>query len=256
MLVYVVIPVFNEAENVEGLVRELSALDLDHHLVVDFVDDSHNTDTVDAIKKAQQDFPSLDINYYHRSGGDRTHGLAGAVIAGMHRAISANASHMVVMDGDGQHPPSVIPAMLSKITYGNHLVVASRYAPGGSREGLDGPYRQLISRSATWVAKFLFPIRLRSVSDPMTGLFVVQIDSIETENIQATGFKILLEILLRSPKIQIAEVPVVFRNRAHGDSKASTARGVEYLLQLTRLRLTNMKQAATQQGVEFEQVAR
>jgi dolichol-phosphate mannosyltransferase len=252
MSVYVVLPVVDEAENVEKLVQEFSYLKLDQELVICYIDDSDNNLTVEAIKKAQAANPSLNINVYHRTGDDCKNGLAGAVTAGMQLAIQANANNVVVMDGDGQHPPSVIPAMLREIDSGNDLVVASRYAPGGSHEGLDGTYRQFVSMAAIQVAKLLFPTQLRKVTDPMTGLFTIRVSRIDIRGIETNGFKILLEILLKTPGIQIAEVPVIFRNRLHGDSKASVARGIEYLLQLGRLRRTINTQFKQKEVVGYE----
>jgi dolichol-phosphate mannosyltransferase len=240
--VRVVIPVFDEADNVRDLVEEIASIpSLPLKLHVDFVDDSHNDRTVKAIESARNQFPLVTITYLHRTGADRTNGLAGAVTAGMRRALTAGHEYVLVMDGDGQHPPAVIPSMLSRLRPDTDLVVASRYIPGGSHEGLDGNYRRFISRAATWIARLLFPIRLRKVTDPMTGLFVVRASSINPDRFEATGFKILLEMILRTPELRPAEVPVIFRLRNAGDSKAAAARGVEYLNQLVRLRLGSLR---------------
>lgn len=241
MKVHVVIPVFGEAENVAGLLAEIDALppELRAELVVDFIDDSRDDATVAAVRASAPAHPDLDVRCLHRTGVDRTGGLAGAVLVGMGRARADGADAVLVMDGDGQHPPSTIPSMLAALDLprSRDLVVASRYTAGGSREGLDGPWRRLVSQGATWVAKSLFPFRLRGVTDPMTGFFVVRLDRLDLDRIDAVGFKILLEVLVRTP-LGVGEVPVAFRNRNAGESKATAARGAEYVRQLIRLRLS------------------
>ena len=107
---------------------------------------------------------------------------------------------------------------------------------GGGRDGL-GAARDVISKSFTVFARRAFPRRLRGVSDPMSGFFLVRRAALDPEALRPTGFKILLEILVRTPGLRRAEVSYEFAPRHAGDSKASLKQGVVYLRHLARLRL-------------------
>lgn len=237
MKTHVVIPVLKEPETVGFVIKELAKIPGD--IVVDFIDDSPNDATQVAIRREASRFPDLEVRSLHRKREETADGLAGSVVAGMQRAIEHGADVVTVMDGDGQHPASTIPHMLERLSdTGSDLVVASRYIRGGSSEGLDGGFRHFVSFASTKVAKGLFPNRLRDVTDPMTGFFAVRLNSIRPEEIHATGFKILLELVLRNDGLLIREVPVKFEARKGGQTKAKAKQGKEYLQQLLRLRFT------------------
>ncbi|HEV7688785.1 MAG TPA: glycosyltransferase family 2 protein, partial [Acidimicrobiia bacterium] len=104
------------------------------------------------------------------------------------------------------------------------------------RDGL-GAARDVISKSFTTFARRAFPHRLQGVSDPMSGFFIVRRSALDPEALHPTGFKILLEILVRTPDLRRAEVGYEFAPRFAGDSKASLKEGVVYLRHLARLRL-------------------
>jgi dolichol-phosphate mannosyltransferase len=140
------------------------------------------------------------------------------------------------MDADLQHPPELIAALLEQAESRDlDLVVASRYCERGETSGL-GWTRAMASRSSTTAARLLFPKRLRGVSDPMSGFFLVRRDAIEPEQLRPRGFKILLEILVRHPSLRVAEVWFAFGERQAGKSKATIREGVHYLSLLARLR--------------------
>ncbi len=117
------------------------------------------------------------------------------------------------------------------------VVVASRYVPGGSGEGLAGLHRRLVSQGATALAKVAFPMRLRGCSDPMSGFFLVRREAVDPGVLRPDGFKILLEILGRHRRLRVAEVPFTFGERYAGDSKADLSQGLVYLRHLARLRI-------------------
>jgi cellulose synthase/poly-beta-1,6-N-acetylglucosamine synthase-like glycosyltransferase/putative flippase GtrA len=233
----IVIPCRHEEGNVGPLIERLGAALDGRHCELVFVDDSDDSLTVQAIYAAAAGartvHSGLDIVVFHRAGEERWGGLAGAVIDGFRRARSANA---VVMDADLQHPPELVPALLSRLAGGGELVMASRYRAGGSAGGLNGPVRHLVSRASTLLAKASFPFVLRGVSDPMTGFFALRLDLVDVDQLHARGFKILLEILARHPRLRRAEVPLRFDRRYSGDSKGDPRQGLEYVSQLARLR--------------------
>jgi dolichol-phosphate mannosyltransferase len=230
----------NEAGNVRPLVTRLAAALHDVPAEILFVDDSSD-ETPDVVSSIAAAAP-LPVRLLHRTGPDRTGGLGGAVVAGLD---ATDAPWVVVMDGDLQHPPELLPALVDRAGSGAYdLVVASRYEGAGSAEGLSSGLRVAVSRSATAAAKVLFPRRLAAVSDPMTGFFAVRREALELEGMRPRGFKILLEILTRTPRLRVAEVPFTFGVRASGESKAGGREGLRYLVQLVSLRLAAVRELA------------
>jgi cellulose synthase/poly-beta-1,6-N-acetylglucosamine synthase-like glycosyltransferase/GT2 family glycosyltransferase len=228
----------NESENILPLVGRLREALTKTKTEVIFVDDSRDLKTVKAVAMANMLFgyPNLIIRIMHREGAKRWGGLAGAVTDGMSAAYS---NLIAVMDGDLQHPPETLPAMLA-MAQGNDIVVASRYCPGGSADGLDGGIRHLVSRASTLLAKVFFPLRLKHVSDPMTGFFLVNYEKVRRSRLRPKGFKILLEILATHPRLRKAEVPLLFAERFAGESHGSLKQGFEFLSQLINLRFGSL----------------
>ena len=230
--VSLIVPTRNEAGNVSELLVRLGRLPAGVLGEVIFVDDSDD-DTAAAIAYLAPgvDFP---VDVVHREPGMRTDGLSGAVVEGFRRA---RGPWLAVMDADLQHPPEVLADLLAAAeSAGADLVCATRNREGGDRGGL-GAARDVISRTFAVFARRAFPRRLRGVSDPMSGFFVVRRAAFDPGALRPTGFKILLEILVRTPGLQRAEVGYEFAPRYAGDSKASLRQGVVYLRHLARLRL-------------------
>ncbi|MFB9186777.1 glycosyltransferase, partial [Dactylosporangium sucinum] len=232
-LATIVIPCRHEEDNVGTLIERLSAVLTNVELV--FVDDSDNDRTVDAIAlaAAKLERDDLHVRVFHRIGAQRVGGLAGAVVDGYRRA---RTTKVLVMDADLQHPPELVPDMLAALD-DHDLVMASRYREGGSSGGLDGPLRKVVSTGSTILARVAFPFALRGVTDPMTGFFGVRLGMVDPEKLRSRGFKILLEILARYPRLRRAEVPLDFGQRLAGTSKGDLRQGLLYLRQLPWLRL-------------------
>lgn len=233
---WVVVPTRNEADNVRPLVEQVGAVFTDRPLDVVFVDDSED-DTPDRVTAVAAE-SAVPVHLLHRQPGERDGGLGSAVLSGLRSAAAAGARWAVVMDGDLQHPPEVAPLLVAKGEWtGADVVVASRYVGGGSAQGLDGASRTLVSSSATWLAKAAFPRRLRSCTDPMSGFFAVRLDALDLDGLRPQGFKILLEVLVRSGRLRVAEVPFTFGERQSGESKASWHEGMVFVRRLLGLRL-------------------
>jgi len=231
------VPTYNEAPNVAELVRRVTAavasLDPATDAEIVFVDDS--TDDTPAVIREVAAASALPVRLIHRTV--RTGGLGGAVIEGI-RAAASDAC--LVMDGDLQHPPEKIPELVDRFRLGDvDAVVASRYAGGGTAHGLADRTRVLVSKVSTAITKSMFPVRLRDVTDPMTGFFLISRAAVDLEGLRPRGFKILLEILVRRG-YRIAEVPFHFADRHAGESKASLRQGVHFLTQLAALRFGKM----------------
>ena len=231
--VTVIVPTFNERDNIAELVSRVGAALEGRRAEILVIDDS--TDATAAEVEHVAVSASLPVRVIHRE--QNTGGLGGAVVLGL---AEAGADICVVMDGDLQHPPELIPAMLDRHAAGGaDVVAASRYIGGGDSQGLGTTVRFGVSRAATWLTKAMFPRRLARSTDPMTGYFLVDRRRIDVAELRPQGFKILLEILARSD-VRIAEVPMEFAERRHGTSKASLRQGATFVAHLTRLRFGKM----------------
>ncbi|MFD5076144.1 glycosyltransferase [Streptomyces sp. NPDC058371] len=229
--VTIVVPTFNESANIRELLHRITeSVPTRLPCEVLFVDDSTD-DTPEVISEAARDCP-FPVTLLHRD--EPTGGLGGAVVEGLKAATS---DWIVVMDGDLQHPPSLVPELVGTGERSSAgLVVASRYIKGGSREGLAGGYRIAVSRGATWLTKTLFPRKLRGISDPMSGFFAIRRSAVTAEILQPLGYKILLELAVRSRPRQVTEVPFVFQDRYAGESKSTAQEGFRFLRHLVGLR--------------------
>src|SRR5262249_37148549 len=155
------------------------------------VDDSSD-ETPTAVEVFGEECP-LPVWLLHRAADAREGGLASAVTAGMR---AARGDWVLVMDADLQHPPEVAAAVAgTAMRHDVDIVIGTRYAGSGSVDGLDGAARAVSSSGATRLAKTVFPRRLATVSDPMSGLFAVRRDAIDVGRLNPIGFKILLEVL-------------------------------------------------------------
>ncbi|MGW1215382.1 glycosyltransferase [Streptomyces sp. NPDC002499] len=229
--VTIVVPTYNESANVRQLLHQITeSVPARLPCEVVFVDDSSD-DTPEVIREAAKDCP-FPVTVLHRE--EPVGGLGGAVVEGIR---AAGSDWIVVMDGDCQHPPSLVPELVATGERSNAgLVVASRYIKGGSRAGLAGSYRVAVSRAATWLTKSLFPRRLRGISDPMSGFFAIRRSDITADALKPLGYKILLELAVRNRPRQVTEVPFVFQDRFAGESKSSAQEGFRFLRHLIGLR--------------------
>ncbi len=229
--VSIVVPTRNEAGNVADLVQRIEAAVIERPIEIIFVDDSDDG-TPEAIRVAGE-LASISVRMVHRAPGQRHDGLGGAVLEGF---AAAESEWVCVMDADLQHPPEVLPRLLARASETSaDLVVASRYSDSGS-VGAFGPVREAVSHLSTTAARVMFPARLKGVSDPMSGFFLVRKGAIDLLQLRPRGFKILLEIIVRNPGLRVAEVGFQFGERLAGTSKASLREGARYFSHLWHLR--------------------
>lgn len=221
----IVIPTYNERTRIAELVAAVfgvfAAEHLDGELVI--VDDN-SPDGTGAIVDGLCPQYAGRLQVVHRSG---KLGLGTAVMAGFH---AARAPIVGVMDADFSHPPDVLPALYRvQQQRGVDAVVGSRYISGGRVE--NWPFvRQLLSKLACVMAWPLTPVR-----DATSGFFLIRREVVEDVTIAAGGFKICLELLMRSPVRSVAEVPYVFTDRTIGQSKMTLREAMGYLTQLRQL---------------------
>ncbi len=222
--VSVIIPTYNEKDNVRPLVERLERALAGHPHEIVFVDDNSRDGTAATAESLAGQYP---VRVIVRTN-DR--GLGSAVVHGFKNTTS---NVICVMDADLQHPPEVVADLLKSVQNGADLAIGSRYVKGGGCEGWSLT-RRIISKGAISLAHLLLP-RTRGVSDPMSGFFMLKRPVVEGADLQVTGYKILLEILIAGHSEQVAEVPFVFVARERGESKLSSRTQVQYLKHLFSL---------------------
>jgi dolichol-phosphate mannosyltransferase len=227
--VSVVLPTYNERDNIESVLRRVDATfqagQLDGEIVV--VDDDSPDGTADAIHALKLSVP---IRVFVRKN---ERGLSTAIFDGIGLARS---EVFVFMDADLSHEPETIPAMTEPLFADlADMVIGSRFVEGGSVE--DWPwYRHVISTVASWPARML-----TRVTDPLAGFVAGRKSMLEGIQFRPLGYKVALEMLVRCDTARIQEVPIQFRNRDQGQSKLSLRVQGAYLWHLQRLFKHRMK---------------
>jgi dolichol-phosphate mannosyltransferase len=225
--VSVVLPTKEEAGNVQAIAARLAEVLPGLPLEIIFVDDSDD-ETPEAIRRIHSARP---VRLLHRPAEKRWGGLGGAVVDGIRMA---RGEWVCVMDADLQHPPEEIEPMLARgEATAAEVVVGSRFCPGGG-VGAFRRARKAMSRVSSRAALTLFPA-LRHVTDPMSGFFMVKREALDLDGLHPHGFKILLEILVRTPGLRVTEVPYQFGRRHAGKTKASVREAIRFLEQLGHL---------------------
>lgn len=232
VLLSLVIPTYNESQNIKDIVQILSNL-LDevipdnYELII--VDDDSPDRTWELAQALTPIFPKLRvIRRQHERG------LSTAVIRGWQ---VASGQVLGVIDGDLQHPPEVLLQLLEAIEQGADLAVASRNTEGGGVSTWSLT-RRFLSRGAQLLALILLPGAAGRVSDPMSGYFLVRRSVVVKRTLNPIGYKILIEVLARGDVCRIAEVGYVFQERQANESKVTWKQYVEYLRHLLRLRFS------------------
>jgi dolichol-phosphate mannosyltransferase len=218
-----VAPTYNERDRLPELVRTIFAAferaGLDGELVI--VDDNSPDGTGQVADGLARDFP---IRVVHRAG---KLGLGTAVVEGF---AAAEADVVGVIDADLSHPPDLVPRMLAVMQAEQaDFVIGSRYIPGGGTANWEMS-RVLMSKFACVMARGLTPVR-----DATSGFFIMKRDRARGVTISAGGFKICLELLIRSEPRLVIEVPYVFTGRTAGESKMNMKEATGYLRQLREL---------------------
>jgi len=235
----VIIPTRNEAGNIKPLLSRIEQATRGIKTEVIFVDDSAD-DTTQVIRGLRDQF-SVQVVLIARPPERRADGLGGAVVEGLR---AARAPWACVMDADLQHPPELIPQILNHAKAAKaDIVVGSRLAKGGDASSL-GFKRTLISRAFAMVTRTTFPVRLRKVTDPLSGFFIVRRAAVNLDSLHPDGFKIMLEILVRCPDLRVSEIPIHFGYRHAGESKASLRETIRFFRLLLRLRLASAQNFA------------
>jgi dolichol-phosphate mannosyltransferase len=217
----VIVPTFNERDNVTTLFRRLEAALIGVVWEVLFVDDNSPDGTWDVVRDlARQDTRVRCIRRISRRG------LAGACIEGI---LASSAPFAAVIDADLQHDETQLPRMLEILQRGDtELVVGSRYIEGGSADSFN-KQRAGASALATEVARRVLKVE---IADPMSGFFMIRRDRFEqlAPQLSTQGFKILLDIVATARgDLRVMEIPYNFGSRLHGESKLDSMVALDFL---------------------------
>jgi dolichol-phosphate mannosyltransferase len=216
--VMVVVPTYNEVENIQRLVPQLLDLDIGaaNHLSVCIVDDA-SPDGTGALAD-QLTAQDARVHVVHRAG---KLGLGTAYIAGMRYALTHGADAVLTMDADFSHHPRYIPAMVQALSDAD-LVIGSRYVPGGAV--LYPLSRRILSRGANAFARLTLGLRAHDCTAGFRLYHRRVLESIELERIFSNGYSFLVEMLFQVQMHgwQVSEVPIIFEDRQFGESKISS----------------------------------
>lgn len=226
--VTVIIPTLNENSNISDLLSEL--ISSYQGIKVAVVDDGSSDGTQESVL-SMATLTKSDISLIDRKSA-AVHGLTASVVQGL---FSVSTEYFVVMDGDLQHPPRVIPDLLESLLKGADLAIGVRL-PYHENQGL---HRIVFTRFATWIAKRHLLRRELSLADPMSGLFagrselVKKLLMINSDRFQLAGYKVLFDLLRTSPvQLKVSEVPYQFGLRNTGHSKLRFSHAVSFLRSL------------------------
>ena len=226
----IIIPTYNESQNILQILKSIKD-NLPKNFVTQaiVVDDNSPDGTgklVEDYLKNIKKMADYTIEIIHRKAKD---GLGSAILKGIQHA---KGDTIVVMDCDFSHPPQIIPKLIESIKkYQYDIVVASRYIKGGKIQGWSLK-RKTMSKFATLIAKKGLGI---DTHDPMSGFFAFKRNIIKGLNIDAIGYKFLLEILVKTKNVSIKEIPYTFQNRELGSSKLSIRTIFDYYRSVWKL---------------------
>ncbi len=219
-----IIPTFNERDNIVPLLERIHQALSNYNYKVLLIDDDSKDGTSEIAKSLSSKYPVEVIVRKDKRG------LASAVVDGINLTTD---SILGVMDADLQHPPEVLPDLIEAINDGAGVVIASRYVKGGGCEGWSLS-RRIVSKVAVSIAHLFLP-QTRRFKDPMSGFFMLRRSVVANASLEPTGYKILLEILVRGHYQHAVEVPYIFKTRSKGASKLNARQQIAYLKHILSL---------------------
>jgi dolichol-phosphate mannosyltransferase len=213
---WLVLPTYNEAGNVEPLIRAaLESLPEGARVLV--VDDNSPDGTGEIAERLAGE---LEVEVLHRAGKE---GLASAYIAGFKHVLDRGADLVLQMDADFSHDPRDLRRLVAASERAD-LVLGSRYVPGGGTEDWS-VVRQAISRGGSTYARLVLGIQIRDLTGGFKCFRREVLDAIDLDRISAQGYAFQVEMTYRALQagFNVLEVPIVFRDRRVGSSKMSRA---------------------------------
>ena len=233
---WLILPTFNEAENLEAIVRaSLAVLEeaapSAHHVLV--VDDDSPDGTGRIADALAAELPAVSV--LHRTERE---GLGPAYLAGFRHALDHGAAYVFEMDADFSHDPADLARLLAAVRDGDaDLALGSRYVNGGGVEDW-GLTRRLISRGGSRYAQLLLGLPVRDLTGGFKCFRAEVLEAIELASVRAKGYAFQVELTNRAVTagFRVVEVPIVFRDRVHGSSKMAPRIALEAVLLVPKLR--------------------
>lgn len=229
----ILVPTYNERENIKYLVEEIAKNALPVRVLV--IDDNSPDGTADVVRSLQQEYPWVSLLLRIKKEG-----LGAAYRDGMERVLKdPEMRRIMTMDADGSHPVESIRAML-EASEKHDLVIGSRYVRGGGIEDWER-WRLLLSTGGNWYARLITGM---PVHDMTAGFMCFRADllrKIDMSHLRASGYAFLMELkytAVRRLHARVVEVPIIFKTRREGESKISHHIIREGLLTPWRLRLS------------------
>jgi dolichol-phosphate mannosyltransferase len=232
--VWVVIPTYNEAANIEGIVRaavaELDRVALGAYRIL-IVDDNSPDGTGQIADRLSAAQPQVEV--MHRAAKT---GLGHAYLAGFARALTGGAELVIEMDADFSHDPRYLGPMLDAAKEAD-LVLGSRYVEGGGVEDW-GLLRRLISRGGGFYARKILGVQIHDLTGGFKCIHRRVLETIQLETIRAEGYVFQIEVTYRALRagFRVKEIPIVFRDRSVGSSKMSARIAAEAMWAVPFLR--------------------
>jgi dolichol-phosphate mannosyltransferase len=217
--VVVVVPTYNERDNLPRIAGKLDALQMPNlHVLV--VDDDSPDGTGDLADKLALESPET-VGVLHRTEKD---GLGRAYVAGITRALDEGADIVIQMDADLSHPAETIPAMVQTLaTTDAAVVLGSRYVRGGSVAGDWGWHRKALSAWANFYVNIILRLHVKDATAGFKAWRAETLRKIDVSSIQSNGYAFQVEMNYRTVRhgLRIVEIPIRFEERAEGVSKMS-----------------------------------
>src|SRR3954454_22692936 len=191
---WLVLPTYNEAENLERIVRaslpELAKAAPDHHILV--VDDGSPDGTGEIADRLAAELDPVEV--LHRTAKE---GLGRAYLAGFEHALASGADLVLEMDADFSHDPADLPRLIEAAETGADLVLGSRYVPGGSVTDW-GLVRRLVSRGGSWYARVILGVKIRDLTGGFKCFRRVVLERLDLRSVHADGYAFQIELTYRA----------------------------------------------------------
>ena len=231
----VIIPTYNEVENIEPIIRAVLAADPRLDMLI--VDDSSPDGTgakADLLAKAEPR-----VHVLHRAAKQ---GLGKAYLAGFEWALARPYRYVLEMDADFSHDPRYLPRFLAEMDAGADLVLGSRYVEGGGTVNW-GIVRQIVSKGGSLYARTILGVPVRDLTGGFKCFRRETLEGLDLATVQSTGYSFQIELTFRAVKrgYKVKEIPIVFEDRRVGKSKMSRKIFIEAATMVWKLRLQGGK---------------
>jgi len=242
----IIIPTYNESQNIIKILKRIEEIIPKNIFTQTIVVDDNSPDgTAKLVEEYIRDVKKLANNTVNLINRTAKSGLSSAIMNGIQEA---KGETIVVMDSDLSHPPQIILKMIDAFKkYQCDIVVASRYVKDGKIENWPLK-RKIISKTATNIAKKFLNV---DVKDPMSGFFAFRQNILDGLKFDAIGYKILLELLVKSKNTSVKEIPYTFTDRQEGSSKLNIITITDYLKSVWNLYRFGQSQKTERKSIKF-----